>query len=176
MEPLEDLYFQWLCDKVMRAPVPTPSLTYWNLLRDLHGQPYVWVQGYDENRAEDGVELRTYFLSESPINSVSSSWLHMPCSVLEFMIAFSARAEFNALLEEPSDWWFWHMVDNLGINFPDSVEIPRDYLADVLETWMFRAYAPDGTGGLFPREQPEQDQREVETWYQFMGYLEEKGW
>lgn len=175
MEPLEDLYFQWLCAHVQDATNSTPSTTRWNLLRQLHSTQYVWVDGYDENRAEDGVELRTYFGSESQ-QHLDPAWEHLPCSVLEFMVALSARAEFNSLIMEPADWWFWHLIDNLGIDYPDATSLPVDHVSMTLEDWMFRQYGSNGHGGLFPLQSPNEDQRYVETWYQLMAYLEERGW
>lgn len=174
-EPLEDRYFRWLCSHVLNVEIPTPSLTYWNLLRLLHGTQYVWVQGYDENRAEDGVELRYYYRTESH-TAKDDGWEHLPCSVLEFLVSLSARAEFNSMMTEPPAWWFWHFIDNLDINFPDNVELPEEYVIDVLDRWMYRQYEWTGQGGLFPLEVALDDQRNVETWYQLMAYLEEKGW
>lgn len=175
MEPLEDMYFRWLCAHVQHVQVPTPSTTRWNLLRYLHGQPFVWIDGYDENRAEDGVELRAYFSNESR-TPLDPSWLHQPCSVLEMLVALAVRCEFNSMLVEPVSWWFWHLTDNLGIDYPDAVAFPEDHVEMVLNTWMYRAYDQFGVGGLFPLQHPNQDQRHVEIWYQMMAYLEEKGW
>ena len=63
-EPFEEAYFKWLCAKVDHTNVPTPSLTHWNLLRILHRNEFVWLLTGDDNRAEDGVDLRHAFLLE----------------------------------------------------------------------------------------------------------------
>ena len=34
-EPIEETYFKWLYHKVASVDFPTPSLTYWALLREL---------------------------------------------------------------------------------------------------------------------------------------------
>jgi hypothetical protein len=36
-----------------------------------------------------------------------------------------------------------------------------------------RLYTTSGYGGLFPLEEPKEDQRKVEIWYQMMAYLGE---
>lgn len=175
MEPLEDLYFQWLCAHVQHVAIPTPSTTRWNLLKYLHSQQYVWMEGYDGSRADDGIELRSYFSTESRTR-LDPDWEHMPCSVLEMLVALSVRAEYNSLIVEPVSWWFWHLIDNLGIDYPDAVELPLYSMEATLDVWMYRQGDPNGQGGLFPLENPKEDQRHVEVWYQLMAYLEEKGW
>lgn len=175
MEPLEETYFRWLCEHVQRVENPTPSTTRWNLLRHLHSTQYVYLAGHDDNRAEDGVELRRYFHGESRIPR-DPSWEHLPCSVLEMLVALAGRAHFNAMIENDPAWWFWHFIDNLNIDTPDSQMLDVRYIDQVLERWMYRQYTVDGEGGLFPLEHSRSNQREVETWYQLMAYLEEKGW
>ncbi len=44
---------------------------------------------------------------------------------------------------------------------------------DILERLIWRQYQEDGQGGFFPLAWPEQDQREVELWYQMNAYLAE---
>lgn len=173
-EPLENLYFNWLCAKVNRVDNPTPSLTYWNLLRQLHSTEYAWLISGDDNRAEDGVELRTEFINESnfPYNE---GWEGVGCSVLEMLIAFSRRAQFNA--GETSQFWFWHFLDNLGLaDANDASHIPPEEIDETLYTFVWRLYDESGAGGLFPMQNPPKDQKEVEVWYQFCEYLVDIDW
>lgn len=173
-EPLENLYFNWLCNKVLRLDHPTPSLTYWNLLRQLHSTEYAWLLSGDDNRAEDGVELRTEFLTESrqPYNE---GWESVGCSVLEMLIAFSRKAAFNA--NETSEFWFWHFLDNLGLaSANDASDATSEAVDDILSTFIWRTYNEDGSGGLFPMNNPNKNQKEVEIWYQFCDYLVDIDW
>lgn len=173
-EPLEDAYFNWLCVKVLRVDHPTPSLTYWNLFRKLHSTEYVWLISGDDNRAEDGVELRTEFKSETryPFNE---EWERLGCSVLEMLIAFSRKAEFNA--GETPQYWFWQFLNNLGLSDAnDASQTPPERIDEILYNFIWRCYDENGVGGLFPMEFATCDQRDVEVWYQFCEYLEAIDW
>lgn len=169
-EPLENLYFNWLCAKIIRLENPTPSLKYDELLRTLHSTEFVWIVPGDNNRAEDGVELRREFLIEAGY-SVNESWQHYPCSVLEMLIAFSRRANFAT--DIPSRTWFWEFIENLGlIEFNDASGAGPEEVWEMINPFLWRTYSTGGKdGGLFPLEQPTRDQRTLEIWYQFCDYL-----
>lgn len=168
-EPLENLYFNWLCAKVIRLENPTPTLRYDKLLRILHTTEFVWLLPGDDNRAEDGKELRRNFLyeAEAPDNP---EWRALSCSVFEMLVAFSKRAEFST--DVSNRQWFWEFIENLGLlQFNDASNVTPEDVADILYTFVWRQYPPNGWGGLFPLEGPHRDQREVEIWYQFCDYL-----
>ena len=168
-EPLENLYFNWLCAKVLRLDNPTPSLTYWNLLRHLHNTEFVWLLSGDDNRAEDGRELRRHFLLAADIpNHVE--WRALPCSLLEMLVAFAQRAEFQT--SEPSAQWFWEFIENLELSVcNDAAHFSEDSVDAVLQQFIWRTYDPSGQGGLFPMRHPKHDQTKTELWYQFSEYL-----
>ena len=92
-EPIESTYFNWLCAKVMQIENPTPSLTYWNLLRELHNTEFVWLISGDDNRAADGLDLRLEFTREASLPP-DPNWPYIGCSILEMFIALSSRAQF----------------------------------------------------------------------------------
>lgn len=171
-EPIEELYFNWLYSKVASVDVPTPSLTYWTLFRDLHSVEFVWLVSGDDNRAEDGLELRREFVRQAELDQ-EPAWLNIGCSVLEMLIAFARRAEFQTDIETRA--WFWTMVDNLklaDLNDASAREFNiSEIVHDVLDQFLWRTYRDDGEGGLFPLQNPSHDQREVEVWYQFCEYL-----
>lgn len=170
-EPIEDTYFRWLCAKVQKLKgVPTPSLTYWKLFQCLHSTEYVWLIANDDNRVEDGLELRTFFLREAGYAQEDSLWYSSPCSFLEMLIAFAYRAEFSS--EENYIYWFWKFIDNLGFTqYCDGNFYNVDSIQEALERVIFRLYESDGRGGLFPLKNPQRDQRNIEIWYQFCDYL-----
>lgn len=173
-EPLENLYFNWLCAKVNRVDHPTPSLTYWNLFRQLHSTEYIWIISGDDNRAEEGIELRSEFITESRF-PYQDGWADVGCSVLEMLIGFSRRAQFNA--GETSSYWFWHFLDNLGLaSINDASDIPPEEIDEILNIFVWRLYDEFGAGGLFPMQNPLKDQKEVEVWYQFCDYLVDVDW
>jgi hypothetical protein len=168
-EPLENLYFKWLCAKVMYVMNPTPSLTHWQLLKALHNTEFVWLLSGDDNRAADGIELRDEFTIAADIPD-DPEWRHLGCSVLEMFVAFSRRAEFNTG-ESASDW-FWEFLDNLGLKeFTDGAEFDLIEVEEILDRFVWRTYNRKGEGGLFPIGSPNGDQRKIEIWYQFCDYL-----
>jgi hypothetical protein len=171
IEPIESAYFNWLCAKVMQLENPTPSLTYWNLLRELQNTEFLWVVEMDENRAIDGKELRHEFVNEARVDNFDPVWLEIGCSVLEMLIAVSRRTSF--IDDRSPREWFWEMLNNTGLSeFKDSNF--RQYLVDdIIHRLVWRLYEYDGRGGLFPLIDPPHDQRKVEIWYQFCDYLEE---
>ncbi len=101
-EPLENLYFNWLCAKVIHVENPTPSLTYWKLFRELHNFEYVWLISGDDNRAEDGLELRTEFLMEVNLPD-DPVWSGVGCSVFEMLIAFSRKCQNQKPVVSPAE-------------------------------------------------------------------------
>lgn len=173
-EPIEEVYFNWLYTKVASVAVPTPSLTYYTLLRDLHMTEFVWLLSGDDNRAEDGMELRKEFLREAMLEQ-DPPWLSIPCSVLEMLIAFTRRASF--VTDKGAREWFWIFLDNLGLSeMTDARSNVSERVYEAMDTFVWRTYHSNGDGGgMFPLHSPEHDQREVEIWYQFCEWLVDQG-
>lgn len=168
-EPLDDQYFNWLCAKVMYEE---PGRTY-DLLRILHGTEFVWRVPGDESRAEDGKDLRYRFALEANLPAFDG-WDPLGCSVLEMLIAFADRAEFQT--DIPLKQWFWTMLENLKLSEYRHVrdsDVPQ--INQILYTFVWRLYDERGDGGLFPlNHPPAEDQRGVDIWYQFFAYLEDR--
>lgn len=172
---LDERYFDWLYFQVCSVKQKS-SFSHRNLLNILYTKEYVWLIPNDDNRAEDGKELRHEFLDEEGISIQKRDihWLNLGCSFLEFLVALSRRLEFEAGGTVRS--WFWELMTNLeleGLN--DRVKIDREEVEDVLDRVNWRTYEYNGGGGLFPLRYPEQDQRNVEVWYQLCAYVLERG-
>lgn len=169
-EPLEHLYFNWLCARVLRVVNPTPSLTYETLFKTLLTTEFVWLLTGDDNRAEDGKELRSEFLIMADLPDEVEWRTILPCSVFEMLLAFSRRCEFQT--DIPHDQWFWEIIDNLGLKEAnDASGVEPEEIQDTLRIFLFRQYPPDGDGGMFPLRRPHRNQRHVEIWDQFCDYL-----
>lgn len=171
-EPLDDLYFEWLYEQVGNQG-SVRSRTHRCLLRQLYTKAFVWMIPNDDNRVEDGRDLRFEFIQAAYIQSVDANWVSMECSVLEMLIALSRRLSFEAE-GEPREW-FWLMMKNISLdvftdNHYDSYTIEVE---EVLNQLIFRTFQSSGQGGLFPLQRPEDDQRGVEIWYQMSAYLAE---
>lgn len=163
-EPIEGLYFNWLCAKVVDSNLDR------NLMVILYRTEFVWIIPGDQNRAEDGLELRQEFLTETR-NEIEDEWEREPCSVLEFLIAFAKRASFQ--METPVKDWFWIFLENLGLSdFRHQTIIDKRRVEHILHDFIWRQYDHRGFGGLFPLPHTRNDQRDVEVWYQFQEWVE----
>lgn len=169
-EPLENLYFNWLCAKVLQVRHPTPSLSFDILFRTLHNLEFVWLLSGDDNRAEDGKELRREFLIMGDIPDDVEWRTQVPCSVFEMLIGFSTRADKNT--GTPAKQWFWEFLTNLGLaEVSDASGVEPLEIEDTIERFLWRTYGPEGDGGLFPLRDPQRDQTELEILDQFCDYL-----
>lgn len=172
-EPFENVYFNWLCAKVVDTTDMPRSGLYVNLLRLLHTTEFVWTVMGDDNRAEDGKELRSEFILEADIPDRPEWRTIVGCSMLEMLIAFARRAEFQT--DMPVRDWFWKFITNLELHLFDDRNWDAEFANDILEQFIWRTYSSNGNGGLFPIMETSVDQRDVEIWYQFSEYVLEQG-
>lgn len=174
---LDSRYLDWLYSQVApNATSGNPARSYWLLLEQLHNLEFDWSVPNDDNRLEDGKDLREEFLAVSGAKR-DQKWMGQSCSLLEVLIALSRRAEFESAKD--SYTWFWQMIDNIGLrDYTDNAydDWVRDEVDQVINCVVHRDYSSDGTGGLFPLRHPDCDQREVELWYQMSSYLLENGY
>lgn len=171
---LDEEYFTWLYSHVGSVKLRNKSRTHWSLLRQLYQKEFIWVIPNDDNRVEDGKELRTEFLGEGDGWSRREKrlWLDLPCSMLEMLIGLARRLSFEA--EGEPHVWFWHLLETLELSQYNDHNYDNDIarkVDEILERVIWRTYDPDGHGGLFPLQNAEQDQTRVEIWYQLNAYL-----
>lgn len=172
--PLDEAYFVWLYSQVGSVKLRNRSKTYWKLLRLLYTTEFTWdAIEKDENRAQDGKDLRKEFLRQTQETS-DEDWIDMGCSFLELLIALSCKLAFEAE-GEPRDWFWYHLIANLDlIEYTDANPPNEAILNRIISKVVNRDYAPNGAGGLFPLQNPKEDQRGVELWYQAQAYLLER--
>ena len=178
-DPLDAPYFEWLCRRIeISTQEKTHARSFLQLVQMIHGVNFRWFIPNDDNRAEDGVELRQWFLQESGIEHADHFWMQRPCTVLEMLVALAEQTAFQS--RDTAARWFWVFLGNLNVHMFSDGYI-REYPASeqdirqALEGINDRTYGSDGLGGLFPLKHPEQDQRKVELWYQMSFYLLEGG-
>ena len=103
----EELYFEWLQSLIDGNRYSKTPFT--KLLTYLHDVVFTWIIPKDDNRAEDGIDLRYRFAIEKDILA-SKEFLENSCSVLEMMVALSVRCEEdimdNARLGNRTGQWF----------------------------------------------------------------------
>ena len=158
-------YYEWL---VSQVNVTRSSKEFSGIFRWMYHQEFVWLVPNDDNRIGDAIDLRKEFWGVGrmiPQNGVS---------ILEVIVALSRRAAFVGGGEAPD--WAWIFIKNLGLNkFHDPLTSRKETkIQEILETFVYRLYAPDGVGGLFPLLNPPLDQTKVELWYQMHAYINEK--
>lgn len=172
---LDELYFEWLYGQVCSVRLKNPARTYWHLFNILFRKEFFWLIPNDDNRVQDGKDLRYECLREKGIDpeDIDQDWLHLGCSMLEMFVAISRMAAFETGAE-PSEW-FWEILENLDLSqYNDKEHIPRERVEDILDRVIFRTYSRNGSGGLFPLKRARENQRDVELWYQLCAYILER--
>lgn len=169
---INDDYFEYLCE-LIDAKRFSKRVSYRKLLMRLHDTEFTWFVPYDDNRADDGVQLRRRFALDRNDMSLTD-YILGPCSVLEMMVALAVRCETimdDTCYGDRTGQWFWGMIHNLGLSPMIDSKFDRDFVDDAVARLLNREYEPDGTGGLFTIRNFDRDLRTVEIWRQLSWYL-----
>jgi len=166
-------YFKWMMD-LIEGPGE-----YKKLLHSLHKIDFVYINEMDANRQHDGLDLRYRFGYEKDIlqeNIASTIDDNRPCSVLEMMVALAFRCEesimTNPEIGDRTGIWFWDMIQSLGLNIMTDKVFNQKYVDEFVDIFLNREYESNGSGGLFTIDNPKEDMRNVEIWYQMFAYLD----
>ena len=166
---LDDQYLIWLYSQVKVVKTRRSSTTYWDLFRQLFSTEIAWIVPNDDNRAEDGRELRCEWATNTQ-TEVDPNWLSLGCSFLELLIGLSRRLAFET--DTNAADWFWHLINNLGLlGYHDRSKFNPESVDEITSRVIWRTYERNGNGGLFPLSHTTKDQRRVEIWYQLSEYL-----
>lgn len=169
-------YYDWICSIAISNNELRQA--YSKLLRGLWDTPFVYSLSLDKNREIDGLSLRYKFGIDFsyPYDAVRTLDMR-PCSVLEMMVALAYRCETQIMQNQTGDdrtsFWFMEMVTNLRLATMTDENFDPEYFEKCMNTLLTRSYTPNGYGGLFVVENPREDMRETDIWYQCMWYLEE---
>lgn len=163
---MTDLYFERILDLV-GYEIGNEAISYDVLLGYLYSKEFTYSIKNDENRLQDGLDLRYRF------DELDN---YEPCSVLEMMIALADRIE-STIMDDPAygdrtGQWFWSMINNLGLSSMTDEQFDIRYVEDTIDCFLDRNYAPDGRGSLFRIRNCDYDLREVEIWIIAMWYLD----
>ena len=172
----EEDYYEWLLRKIT-DPDFDPS-SYSTLMKTLYNTEFTWVIDEDENRAIDGMNLRTEFAEEfdCPPMEVRIA-INRQCTVLEMMIALACRLE-NQLMEDlfvgpRFGRWFKAMLASLGLRYETDGYFDENYVDYIIQSFLKREYEEDGDGSLFRIRDHNVDMRRLEIWMQMNIYLRE---
>lgn len=178
-DEIKNQYFEWMCHFVYDGTDTPERASYRKLLVRLDQIDFEYILAMDGNRAEDGSDLRYRFAYEHDYDSrmIAVYLDDRPCSVLEMMVALAIRCEGQIMEDEEvgdrTGQWFWNMIVSLGLGRMTDPNFDRDYVDDVIDHFLRREYNRNGKGGLFTVDNPRQDMRTMDIWYQMCGYLEE---
>lgn len=176
-------YFDWLCELIHADQI---DRSWWLLMKDLYKMPFYSRVQHDDNREGDGLELREEYERDCPYFEYAEYLGDKDCSVLEMLIALARRINYELIdpydeMDEKVDrtaYWFWEMIDNLGLMMFDDESYVEyggfKHVDEIVYRLLEREYDYDGEGGLFPLDNPHEDQRDVEIWYQACAYLAER--
>jgi len=163
-------YLGWLASQV----TPNRRRNFDELFEQMFAKEFVFVIANDNNRIQDARELRHDYFREQRIKPYVDVDILGPISVLEVMIGLSRRASF--MTDDPPGEWAWQLLCNLGLD-RYSGRISRRWaneIDEILDILIWRQYSEAGQGGFFPLAWPQQDQRDVELWWQLSAYLAEQ--
>jgi hypothetical protein len=167
--PLTEDYLRWLVPQI-RDEEQSP--TYWDLFRAMFEKEFEWQVPNDDNRLQDGLDLRAEYCYANHIRAGSLRKLGQ-ARFLEVLIGLSRRMSFAA--GESAQGWAWQFVENLELTrMTDPLSRRKQHKVDeILDTVIWRTYTPDGVGGFFPLSWPDEDQTKKEIWYQMAAYIDE---
>lgn len=162
MNQVDYEYYEWL---VSQIHIPNGK-NYGNLFERMHNLEFVWTVPNDDNRVQDGLDLRPEFL-----DGRRDKLALTVVTFLEVLVGLSRRVAFTAG-GDPAKW-AWKLLKNLRLHkahdpWYDEME---QRVGDILDAVIWRTYQPDGRGGFFPLVEPDKDQTQVEIWYQMNAYV-----
>lgn len=181
-DEIKNEYFEWLYNMVCQNRYSGPT-SFRKLLMYLHSVEFRYSIREDENRAEDGLDLRwrfacvgEYTFSRAVNHYYVADCIDGPCSVLEMMVGLAVRCEEN-IMDDPAigdrtAQWFWGMVTSLGLGAMIDSRFDKGRAEEIVERFLNREYESNGKGGLFTIKDSDCDLRDIEIWRQLCRYLD----
>lgn len=137
------------------------------ILRHLNNIEFVWILDNDRRRAMDGTALRAKYPEFPKMPNILKN---RPCSVLEMLAALAIRMD-EEWIGVPNKTTAYQPFRSMIVNL--DLHKQKTFYQHVVD-WMYRRFGYDGKGSIFPLENPDCDQREIEIWSQMMRYISEK--
>jgi len=134
----DKLYFDYLTNII---DVNDKAANYSKLLEAFYYFDFLWLPNIplDENRAKDGLQLRTMykaFLPEEEHVAFDSIFVGRQCSILEMFVAFADRLTYIvSSFDCPS--YFWLFVENLGLNSYDNLHYDQGAVFTILDAFLY---------------------------------------
>lgn len=166
---IRDDYFEWIYQTLI-------GKGYRHLLEYLFNEEFFYVVDLDDNRLEDGKELKYRYAeyADIPDRVVRNKIGNEYCSVLEMMAALSIRMEESIMYDpdfgDRTSIWFWEMIKSLGLYGMTDKDYDQFYAQSAIARFLNRDYDRDGNGGLFTVKNTRTDMRDIDIWYQMCLY------
>lgn len=145
---------------------------YSHLLHHLFDKDFEWIRPLDQNCAVYGLKMRDDWREKV---RRKGNFEDKNCSILEVMVSLAVRMEDNVMSNDVfgdrTSYWFWLMVQNLGLISMDDRYYEEEKVDKILEKFLDREYKRDGNGGLFIIKDRNIDMRTCDIWQQAMGFL-----
>ena len=136
-EMLLKMYFDWLTELI---ECDDRTNLYETLLHYLFDTNFVWLESIplDENRAEDGLELRKFYaklLGENGGPRLLELLQNKPCSMLEMLVAFADKLTQLVSLEKYE--FFWMFIENLGLAWATEYDFDINIVGEIVNDFMY---------------------------------------
>ena len=178
-QDLGERYFNWLYSQVCPVQDRDSPRSYTFLCDRMNQIIFDDSVPNDDNRAEEGRNLRMEFLESRHgrrYNQRYTEMLTKDVTLFEVLVALCRRATF--IVDTVSmNAWFMIMLENLDVTrYSDPHYNPScaQDIGKILRRMNDRRYKPSGKGGLFPLNHPPEDQRDTELWYQMAHFMREQ--
>lgn len=159
-------YLDWITDNYIPGINSVRSRK--KLLLTLLNTEFIPVLENDENRIEDAKDIRYQF---------GHLMVSHRIGVLEIMVALANRAEQSIMRDDDignrTTYWFMMMLRSLGLEDMTDEVFNERVVNCILDSFIKREYAPNGSGGLFTVRPPHRDMRKLELWDQLCLYLDD---
>ena len=183
---MKESYFQWLLN---RAGVSDGDSGYVYLCSIMHEIEFYARHGMDENWCQNGIRYRWDYADEKEGVGTQASDLTAGylddclggCTVLELVLSLAENIAYetqDSLYSAGVGKWFEELISNLGLDLYTNRELMENEHAyfeaeGIIQRFVYRQYAWNGEGGLFPLRAPMEDQRFVELSIQMNNYIAE---
>lgn len=176
-EPIEELYFEWLCKQVVRDRGQDVLFPYTIVCGLMHEITFNGRVPNDDNRSAEGRDLRFEFLENLDWRTayVGESWqkfLVTDGTLFEVLIALARRCDFQVELGVGE--WFFIFLKNLTLERASNNDFALEHktaIRRILLKFNDRRYSARGTGSIFPLKRAPKDMRKLELWYQMSAYI-----
>ena len=173
-------YTGWLMDQCQLESYGAEG--YVDMCTVLQRMYFVSLIEFDENRVEEGKELREEWAETQGGDIHDLGMIPYTCTALEMILVMARRMCFemsDSQYEAGVGKWVMELLENAGLATyrNDIYETDPDYccrkIKAIMNDIIYRRYLPDGQGSFFPMNESHGDARQMELLVQMNNYLAE---